>query len=178
MGQGAPQGPARSQAALPASVLHDASAIKIDPRRHDAVGLVQLPRERRLDVLPSLLALPAAGCIDFTAGMAWTWLDRSQPSSSPRRSPGWTDCPLRCGYQSSSRTRSAISARDGWQAASRMQGVARAVAPAVEGMLRCVRRGDRLPKYNERVSAAAGGVLVADYLVGTVNRYRQLARRL
>ena len=64
-----------------------------------------------------------------------------------------------------------LSARDGWQAAAVCKAWRGPWRQRLKGMLRCVRRGDRLPKYNERVSAAAGGVLVVDYLEGTVNRH-------
>ena len=71
-----------------------------------------------------------------------------------------------------------LSARDGWQAAAVCKAWRGPWRQRLKGMLRCVRRGDRLPKYNERVSATVGGVLVADYLEGTVNRYLATGNRV
>ena len=61
-----------------------------------------------------------------------------------------------------------LSARDGWQAAAVCKAWRGPWRQRLKGMLRCVRRGAPLPKYNERVSAGAGGVLVADYNHGWV----------
>ena len=66
-----------------------------------------------------------------------------------------------------------LSARDGWQAAAVCKAWRGPWRQRLKGMLRCVRRGAPLPKYNERVSAGAGGVLVADYNHGYVNLYSQ-----
>ena len=66
-----------------------------------------------------------------------------------------------------------LSARDGWQAAAVCKAWRGPWRQRLKGMLRCVRRGAPLPKYNERVSAGAAGVLVADYNHGYVNLYSQ-----
>ena len=150
--------------------------VKSDPgatTRHDAVGLVQLPRERRLDVLPSLLGLPAAGSIDFTAskqGMAGrvTAAQLTAALAGLDRLPTALRLP-----ELLANTFVHLSARDGWQAAAVCKAWRGPWRQRLKGMLRCVRRAAPLPKYNHRVSAGAGGVLVADYNHGYVNLYSQ-----
>ena len=66
-----------------------------------------------------------------------------------------------------------LSARDGWQAATVCKAWRGPWHQRLKGMLRCVRRGAPVPKYNDRVSAAAGGVLITDYNYGYVNLYSQ-----
>ena len=66
-----------------------------------------------------------------------------------------------------------LSARDGWQAAAVCKVWRGPWRQRMKGMLRCVRRSAPLPKYNHRVSAGAGGVLVADYGDCVVKRYSQ-----
>ena len=64
-----------------------------------------------------------------------------------------------------------LSARDGWQAAAVCKAWRGTWHQRLKGMLRCVRRGAPAPRFNDRVSAAAGGVLVTDYKCGYVNLY-------
>ena len=64
-----------------------------------------------------------------------------------------------------------LSARDGWQAAAVCKSWRGPWHQRLKGMLRCVRRGAPAPRFNDRVSAAAGGVLVTDYKCGYVNLY-------
>ena len=66
-----------------------------------------------------------------------------------------------------------LSARDGWQAAAVCKAWRGPWHQRMKGMLRCVRRGAPLTKYNERVSAAGGGVLVTDYNNCYVKLYSQ-----
>ena len=66
-----------------------------------------------------------------------------------------------------------LSARDGWQAATVCKAWGGPWRQRLKGMLRCVRRGAPVPRYNDRVSAAAAGVLVTDYNNGYVNLYSQ-----
>ena len=66
-----------------------------------------------------------------------------------------------------------LSARDGWQAATVCKAWRGPWHQRMKGMLRCVRHGAPVPRYNDRVSAAAAGVLVTDYSFGYVNLYSQ-----
>ena len=64
-----------------------------------------------------------------------------------------------------------LSARDGWQAAATCKAWRGPWRQRLKGMLRCVRRGLPVTRYNEHVSAADGGVIITDYDNCTVNLY-------
>ena len=134
-GSGRRKSPAPPSGSPFASVLHDASASEIRPRRDDAVGLEQLPRERRLDVLPSLVALLAAGCIDFNRFQTprrHGWIDHRRAAlRGARRAGQIAHCAAAAGAPGEHVRPSLCTRRVA--SCGRMQGVARAVAPAVEG---------------------------------------------
>ena len=126
---------------------------------------------RLLDILPSLVALLAAGCIDFAAskqGMAGrvTAARLTAALAGPERLPTALRLP-----ELLANTFGHLSARDGWQAAAVCKVWRGPWRQRMKGMLRCVRRGAPVPRFTFHVSAAAGGVLLTDYLHSVVRRY-------